>query len=356
MTDPLLHNTENSLRHSNFELDGSVGIDVTSRKLNILRLKDRPIAACQWQRYIEQKVGFVLPDDQFQWLLNAVEQTAAEHALSLSELWNAVQTDMQLNQHLLDTVLIPESRFFRHKPSIEFVTALARQYDNQSLQSNAKDCFESSVADGSNKNNHPFRIWSVGCATGQEVWSLAMSLAAENIENCKILGTDASQQALTKARKGEYDQRQQQLIPLTYRYFMQPLTFNEHKDRQAGYQNQTSSNDQKTSKPAPNSSVSNQTPISWQVVPKLHERVDFVWHNIFTKNLVTVHLQQVILCQNMLIYFRQFDQRDILTRLAAQCVLGGHIILAPGEALFWRPSNMRRITHSKVNAWQKISA
>lgn len=64
----------------------------------------------------------------------------------------------------------------------------------------------------------------------------------------------------------------------------------------------------------------------------------------------------MIICQNVLLYFRKFDQRDILTRLAAQCALGGYIVLAPGEALFWRPSNMRRIAHPQINAWQKISA
>ena len=58
----------------------------------------------------------------------------------------------------------------------------------------------------------------------------------------------------------------------------------------------------------------------------------------------------------MLLYFRKFDQRDILARLSEQCTLEGYIILAPGEALFWRPSNMRRIAHPQVNVWQKISA
>ena len=91
-------------------------------------------------------------------------------------------------------------------------------------------------------------------------------------------------------------------------------------------------------------------------MPRLHKQVRFMWHNVFTQEPATEHLQQIIICQNVLIYFRQFDQRDILTRLTAQCALGGHIILAPGEALSWRPSNMRRVIHSQVNAWQKISA
>lgn len=96
--------------------------------------------------------------------------------------------------------------------------------------------------------------------------------------------------------------------------------------------------------------------LDWQIAATLQQYVSFAWHNIFTQEVSTPYLQQVIICQNVLLYFRKFDQRDILTRLTAQCALGGYIVLAPGEALFWRPSNMRRIAHSQINAWQKISA
>ena len=91
-------------------------------------------------------------------------------------------------------------------------------------------------------------------------------------------------------------------------------------------------------------------------MPTLKSQVRFALHNIMDKKPPTPYLQQVIVCQNMLLYFRKFDQRDILARLSEQCALGGYIILAPGEALFWRPSNMRRIAHPQINAWQKISA
>jgi chemotaxis protein methyltransferase CheR/type IV pilus assembly protein PilK len=94
----------------------------------------------------------------------------------------------------------------------------------------------------------------------------------------------------------------------------------------------------------------------WQIVPSLQQYVSFALHNIIKQKPPTPHLQNVIICQNMLLYFRKFDQRDVLARLSEQCALGGYIILAPGEALFWRPSNMRRIAHPQVNVWQKINA
>ena len=173
-----------------------------------------------------------------------------------------------------------------------------------------------------------------------------MSLAAKHLTHYTILGTDVSEQALKKARVGQYDNRQQALIPPHCQQFIQPL-------RQASVIEAlrfapVATNTKQT--------IRNSVNANWQVMPTLKQQVRFTLHNIINQEPPTPHLQQVIVCQNMLLYFRKFDQRDILARLSEQCALGGYIILAPGEALFWRPSNMRRIAHPQINAWQKISA
>lgn len=105
-----------------------------------------------------------------------------------------------------------------------------------------------------------------------------------------------------------------------------------------------------------NKGTINNSHANWQIIPTLKSQVHFALHNIMDKKLPTAHLQQVIICQNMLLYFRKFDQRDILARLSEKCALDGYIVLAPGEALVWRSSNMRCIAHPQINAWQKISA
>ncbi|MGB6925125.1 CheR family methyltransferase [Psychrobacter sp.] len=276
----------------------------------------------RWQKYIEQETGFVLPDIQLQWLANAIDCTAMSNGLSVQQLWYQLSKSDELRQQLLDKVLIHESRFFRHRPSIDFVTEYA-------LQHHKADNIDSL-----------FRIWSVGCASGQEAWSLAMSLAAQRCQDYVILGTDISEEAIKSARLGQYDNRQQTLIPQSCQSFVQPLpskgTLNRFK--------------------SDTSEAANSMQENWQVAPVLQPYINFSVHNIIEQKPPTTHLQHVIICQNMLLYFRKFDQRDILARLSEQCALEGYIILAPGEALFWRPSNMRRIAHPQVNVWQKISA
>ena len=284
----------------------------------------------RWQRYIEQEIGFILPTVQRKWLVNAVSQTALSYGLTSIQLWHQLPHNDELRQQLLDKVLIHESRFFRHLPSIAFVTDYALQYQRHQL-----------IEAGANEI---FRIWSVGCASGQETWSLAMSLAAKQLSNYAILGTDVSQQALKTARLGQYDKRQQSLIPLECQQFVQPL------------QPVSTTKNSRFNTASIEKNKVNSGRADWHITALLKSHVCFALHNIMDKKPPTPYLQQVIVCQNMLLYFRKFDQRDILARLSEQCALGGYIILAPGEALFWRPSNMRRIAHPQINAWQKISA
>ena len=86
----------------------------------------------QWRRYIEQEIGFVLPDVQLQWLINAIDHTASSYGLTAKTLWHRLPTNNEMRQQLLDSVLIHESRFFRYIPSINFVTEYAVQHQRDS--------------------------------------------------------------------------------------------------------------------------------------------------------------------------------------------------------------------------------
>lgn len=295
-------------------------------------LENSTLNVHKWRRYIEQEIGFILPDIQLQWLMNAVATTAAHHRLTVVQLWHQLANNSELRQQLLDAVIIPESRFFRHLPSIAFITDFAKKTYQQE--------------DANPGSDSPFRVWSVGCASGQEAWTVAMSLAAEGMSQYHILGTDVSEKALDKARLAVYEDRQRCLIPQDCQQFVHFLDSDQPPHR----------TDTEISSDTSTRQTLKTTEKTWQVAPRLKSHVNFVCHNIFTPTYPTPHLQDVIICQNMLLYFRKFDQRDILTRLAAQCAVGGYIVLAPGEALFWRPKNMRRIVNPQINAWQKISA
>lgn len=57
---------------------------------------------------------------------------------------------------------------------------------------------------GRARGREPVRVWSAGCGTGQEVYSLAMLLEERRIEGVELFASDLSERRLEKARAGLY--------------------------------------------------------------------------------------------------------------------------------------------------------
>lgn len=94
--------------------------------------------------------------------------------------------------HLLDTFFINFTQFFRDPPVWDY---LANQIIPQLI--------------ANKEPNDPIRVWSAGCASGEETYSLAMLLAeALGIEQfqqrVRLYGTDIAPDAVRQARKGFY--------------------------------------------------------------------------------------------------------------------------------------------------------
>src|SRR4051794_13287054 len=72
------------------------------------------------------------------------------------------------------------------------------------------------------RENQPIRVWSAGCASGQEAYTLAMVLAEllgieEFRERVKIYATDVDEEALTQARQAMYPARELEALPAGHR-------------------------------------------------------------------------------------------------------------------------------------------
>jgi two-component system CheB/CheR fusion protein len=112
---------------------------------------------------------------------------------------------------LFNTILINVTSFFRDPPAWEFVE---QQVLPEMLASKGPDA--------------PVRVWSAGCASGQEAYSVAM-LFAEALgdvafrKRVKVYATDADEEALTQARPAAYAPKDMEDVPprLRERYFEQ---------------------------------------------------------------------------------------------------------------------------------------
>jgi chemotaxis protein methyltransferase CheR len=121
---------------------------------------------------------------------------------------------LELRQ-LINKITIDQTAFFRHKRQFEHVANIVLPQ----------------IA--AHKSTKKLRIWSAGCATGEEAYSIAIivddALGSKEDWDIKILGTDIDTDALKVAYDGSYPKRDTEGIPTEYlkRYFIE----GEEKDK-----------------------------------------------------------------------------------------------------------------------------
>lgn len=224
-----------------------------------------------WIDYIETHIGFVLPKQSHQWLMNAVTQTALNHHVSANELFDKIKQDQAINQALIDAITIAETRFFRDKNAIDYIAKLYKAQLQTADKAQAANSLE------------PFKIVSIGVSTGQELWSIGLVCQYISDElgcmpNYQLVGLDVSQKSLDSAKACRYPMKFLGDIETQfYRYVDMPSYVGRY----------------------------------FQIVPKIQSRSSFALCNLFDKQQLTDVLSSldcarpdVIICQNVLIYFR----------------------------------------------------
>jgi type IV pilus assembly protein PilK len=206
---------------------------------------------------------------------------------------------------LLDRLTVQETRFFRHGPSFDLLADYLRGRVEQGLA-------------------QPLEIWSVGCSSGEEPYSLAM-VTAEALGGTAqpdyygVTGTDISLSALAKAREGLYGARRLEQLEaeLAGRYFQV------------------------------------QADGRYKIVPSLAARVCCARLNVLELAKAPMSGMDVIFCQNLLIYFRRWRRREILNRLAERLAPGGLMVLGVGEVVGWQHPDLEPVANEQVLAFTR---
>jgi len=150
------------------------------------------------------------------------------------------------------------------------------------------------------------RIWSAGCSTGEEPYTLAMVLSEFAARspgfNFSLLATDISTSVLEKAVRGVYKEERVEAIPQEFKrkYFMRS------KDRGKGLV---------------------------RVVPELRALVKFRRLNFLDHDFGMRELQDIIFCRNVIIYFDRSTQEKVLGRLCKHLIPGGYLFMGHSETL-----------------------
>ncbi|WP_248282157.1 CheR family methyltransferase [Mucilaginibacter robiniae] len=173
------------------------------------------------------------------------------------------------------------------------------------------------------------KIWSAGCSTGEEVYSLAILLQEAGLRKKSfIYGTDVNTQVLKEAKKGIYSLRKIKSYIENYQYSGLPGTLTDHF---------TILYDAAT------------------IHAELKQNTLFSVHNLISDQVFNEF--QLITCRNVFIYFDSELQEKILDLFYRSLCPLGFLCLGSKEAI--RSDSFRKrfkTVNSKENIYQKIGA
>lgn len=154
------------------------------------------------------------------------------------------------------------------------------------------------------KNTKVLSIWSAGCSSGQEPYTISMLLkeylgAGASSWDARVLATDISQNVLGKARSGIYEEESLKDLPPGWK--------------------------QKYFKPS-------STPDMYEVTPALKSNVIFKTFNLMDPIRFKLKFD-VIFCRNVMIYFDQPTKEALVNRYYEATNPGGYLLIGHSEGL-----------------------
>jgi chemotaxis protein methyltransferase CheR len=173
------------------------------------------------------------------------------------------------------------------------------------------------------KNPRTLRVWSAGCSTGEEPYSIAMtiadSLSFADAWNVEILATDVGKLALKNAEKGIYSGRS--LASVNEKQLTVHFTQVENK---------------------------------FHVKPRLKKMISFAPMNLAAP--VYVGRMDLIFCMNVLIYFTEDRRRTLVQRFYEALEPGGYLFLGHSESISKMPVKFQAIVLGDCILYRKPTA
>ena len=223
---------------------------------------------------------------------------------SLERYYECVSTHDGLEERarMIDAITTNETRFFREPRQFDFLV---------------EQVFPQWQADA-DRGVRPkrVRIWSAGCSSGEEPYSLAMLLEkylpSDKGWDARVLATDISNRVLEKARNGVYDSERASDIPKDLRLRFMLQGFN---DRQG----------------------------QMKVQVGVQQMVEFRRLNLSQEPYPVEGPFDAILCRNVLIYFDAASKQKVVTNLVRHLAAGGFLFVGHAENLTSLSAQLRSV-------------
>jgi len=189
---------------------------------------------------------------------------------------------------LLDAISTNTTHLFREHRHFEFLAERLREWHGAAGRGGA-----------------PIRIWSAGCSSGDEPYSISMTALEAlggNPKAVKILATDLSTRMLAKAQCG---------------LFEAPRVANVPPAMKAKYLAQRSGHGETV----------------YEAAPAIRALITFGAFNLMTEKFPFRNPFDVIFCRNVMIYFDRRTQEGLVRRFAGVLRSGGYLLIGHSESL-----------------------
>ncbi len=257
-----------------------------------------------FQRLIYDETGILLPDSKRALIEGRLAGRVRELSLSsFLAYYRLVVRDAEGERtELLDRIVTNETRFFREPKQLDF------------LRQRVFPKWEAAAAAG--RRSRRIRVWSAACSTGEEPYSLGMTLLARFPPSSgwevEILATDLSTRVLARAERAVWPLARASEIPRAH------LTAFMWRGR------------------GPGDGL-------MQASPELRRIVRFARVNLTASRYAVSGPFELVLCRNVLIYFHPRTRAAVVEKLAGHLAQDGLLLLGQAEGLTGRIESTRSV-------------
>jgi chemotaxis methyl-accepting protein methylase len=270
-----------------------------------------PELRCEFLHLIEQRFGLRGSDYVAHRLDAAVadllQRTSCADARALFDRLRAGERSADL-EALVEQLTVGETYFFRDSALITALRTVA-----------LPDILERRLTDRS------LRIWSAGCSTGEEPYTLAILLQQQIARlddwDALLVGTDVNRASLRLAREAIYPAWSFRAVSEEFRkrYFR--------------------------ATPRPN---------TWQLTDEIRRLVRFGWTNLADEALVPPSANfDLILCRNVTIYFDAATTQRLYHTLINALAPGGWLVLGPSDPMPDHARRLERVEAAETVLWRR---
>ena len=245
--------------------------------------------------YIEKTVGIKMPDVKQTMLQSRIAQRLrALHIETFAEYIDYAFGKGKPNDeelvHMIDAVTTNLTEFFRESGHFDYMTSTALPALVQS--------------------GHRFiKIWSAGCSTGEEPYTLSIVMKEfmrknpGKLDGYSVLATDVSTKVLNRAAEAVYEMDSIKNLSSE----MKRLYFLRSKNRE-------------------------DTRV--RVKPEVRQNVTFARLNFMDADYGFRETFQIVFCRNVLIYFDKPTQEAVISKFLKYLEIGGYLFLGHSETIF----------------------